>query len=78
MTGVAANEKAGPSLMFSFLFAGMACVFSALCYAEFAARVPIAGSAYTYAYTTVGEFIAWIIGWNLVLEVWKNIKYKKR
>ncbi|AUX22515.1 amino acid permease [Sorangium cellulosum] len=68
LTGQAAHDKAGPALMLSFVVAGMACVFAALCYAEFAAMVPVAGSAYTYAYATLGELPAWIIGWDLVLE----------
>jgi APA family basic amino acid/polyamine antiporter len=68
LTGVAAHDKAGPALTLSFVMAGMACVFAALCYAEFASMVPVAGSAYTYAYATLGELIAWIIGWDLVLE----------
>src|SRR5512143_3311287 len=68
LTGVAAHDKAGPGIVLSFVFAGVACVFAALCYAEFAAMVPVAGSAYTYAYATLGELFAWIIGWDLVLE----------
>lgn len=68
LTGVAANNKAGPSLMLSFVVAGLACAFAALCYAEFAAMVPVAGSAYTYAYATLGELMAWIIGWDLIVE----------
>ena len=68
LTGVAAHDKAGPALIVSFVVAGLACVFSALCYAEFAALAPVAGSAYTYAYATLGELFAWIIGWDLVLE----------
>ena len=68
LTGVAAHDKAGPALMLSYAFAGLACIFAALCYAEFAAMVPVAGSAYTYAYATLGELAAWIIGWDLVLE----------
>src|SRR5690348_396040 len=68
LTGVAAHDKTGPSLMLSFVVAGLACVFAALCYAEFAAMAPVAGSAYTYAYVTLGELFAWIIGWDLVLE----------
>ncbi|MCU0913688.1 MAG: amino acid permease [Planctomycetes bacterium] len=68
LTGVAAHHKAGPALMVSFVVAGMACIFSALCYAEFASMAPVAGSAYTYAYVTLGEMFAWIIGWDLVLE----------
>src|SRR5512137_1186320 len=68
LTGVAAHDKAGPALILSFVIAGIACVFAALCYAEFASMVPVAGSAYTYAYATLGELMAWIIGWDLVLE----------
>ena len=68
LTGVAAHDKAGPALMLSFLVAGIACIFAALCYAEFASMVPVAGSAFTYAYATLGELFAWIIGWDLVLE----------
>lgn len=68
IVGEAAHHTAGPALMLSFVVAGIACVFSALCYAEFAAMAPVAGSAYTYAYVTLGELFAWIIGWDLVLE----------
>ena len=68
LTGVAAHDKAGPGLVVSFAAAGVACVFAALCYAEFASMAPVAGSAYTYAYATLGELFAWIIGWDLVLE----------
>ncbi|HEX7449890.1 MAG TPA: amino acid permease [Pirellulales bacterium] len=68
LVGEAAHDKAGPALMLSFVVAGIACVFAALCYAEFAAMAPVAGSAYTYAYVTLGELFAWIIGWDLVLE----------
>jgi basic amino acid/polyamine antiporter, APA family len=68
LTGVAAHDKAGPALILSFALAGIACIFAALCYAEFASMVPVAGSAYTYAYATLGELLAWIIGWDLVLE----------
>ena len=67
-TGVAAHNTAGPALMLSYVAAGIACVFAALCYSEFASMVPVAGSAYTYAYATLGEIFAWIIGWDLVLE----------
>ena len=67
-TGEAANQTAGPALMLSYVVAGLTCVFAALCYAEFASMVPVAGSAYTYAYATLGEMFAWIIGWDLVLE----------
>ena len=68
LTGVAAHDKVGPALSLSFVVAGAACIFAALCYAEFASMVPVAGSAYTYAYATLGELFAWIIGWDLVLE----------
>jgi APA family basic amino acid/polyamine antiporter len=68
LTGVAARLRAGPAIIFSYAFSALVCIFSALCYAEFAARLPIAGSAYTYTYTTIGEFPAWIIGWDLILE----------
>lgn len=67
-TGEAANQTAGPALMVSYMFAGVTCIFAALCYAEFASMAPVAGSAYAYAYTTMGELFAWIIGWDLVLE----------
>src|SRR5881397_1096734 len=68
LTGIAAHDKTGPALMLSFVVSGLACVFAALCYAEFASMVPVAGSAYTYAYATLGELLAWIVGWDLVLE----------
>ncbi|MBC7544744.1 MAG: amino acid permease, partial [Candidatus Sericytochromatia bacterium] len=68
LTGVAAAKHAGPGIMLSFVLAGMACAFAGLCYAEFAAMIPVAGSAYTYAYATLGEFVAWTIGWDLILE----------
>jgi APA family basic amino acid/polyamine antiporter len=67
-TGEAAHNTAGPALMLSYVVAGVTCVFAALCYAEFASMAPVAGSAYAYAYTTMGELFAWIIGWDLVLE----------
>ncbi len=67
-TGAAAKSVAGPALMVSYGVAGITCIFAALCYAEFASMAPVAGSAYTYAYTTMGELFAWIIGWDLVLE----------
>ena len=67
-TGAAAHNTAGPALMVSYCVAGITCIFAALCYAEFASMAPVAGSAYTYAYTTRGELFAWIIGWDLVLE----------
>src|ERR1700691_3517643 len=68
LTGIAAHDRTGPALMLSFVVAGVTCVFAALCYAEFASMVPVAGSAYTYAYATLGELFAWIIGWDLILE----------
>lgn len=68
LTGVAAAEHAGPALIISFILSGLACVFAALCYAEFASTVPVSGSAYTYSYATFGEIIAWILGWVLILE----------
>jgi amino acid transporter len=68
MTGVAAADYAGPGVVISFAIAGLGCALAALCYAEFAAMAPVAGSAYTYAYTTMGEIFAWIIGWDLILE----------
>jgi APA family basic amino acid/polyamine antiporter len=68
LTGSAAAQYAGPSIALSFVLGGVACAFAGLCYAEMASTVPIAGSAYTYAYATMGEFIAWIIGWDLILE----------
>lgn len=68
ITGVAAANMAGPGIMLSFILAAVGCAFAGLCYAEFASMIPVAGSAYTYSYATMGEFIAWIIGWDLVLE----------
>src|SRR5436190_5152794 len=68
MTGRAAAVDAGPAIVLSYVVAGLGCLFAALCYAEFASTVPVAGSAYTYAYATLGELFAWIIGWDLVLE----------
>ena len=68
LTGQAAAQYAGPAIVISFLISGLACLFAGLCYAEFASMIPISGSAYTYAYATLGEFIAWIIGWDLILE----------
>ncbi|HEY0782377.1 MAG TPA: amino acid permease [Thermoanaerobaculia bacterium] len=67
-TGAIARQTAGPALLVSYIVAGTAAVFAALCYAEFASMVPVAGSAYTYAYATLGEIFAWVIGWDLVLE----------
>jgi APA family basic amino acid/polyamine antiporter len=67
-TAAAIAERAGPSVTLAFLLAGVGCLFAGLCYAEFASMIPIAGSAYTYSYTTMGELVAWIIGWDLVLE----------
>lgn len=68
LTGVAAALHAGPALVLSFVIAALACVFAALCYAEFASTVPVSGSAYTYSYAAFGEFVAWMIGWDLILE----------
>ena len=68
ITGQAAAEHAGPALIISFIIAGVACAMSGLCYAEFAAMIPVSGSAYAYSYATLGEIVAWFIGWNLVLE----------
>ncbi|HSO77578.1 MAG TPA: amino acid permease [Bacteroidales bacterium] len=68
LTGQAAAQYAGPAIVISFIISGLACLFAGLCYAEFASMIPIAGSAYTYSYATLGEFIAWIIGWDLILE----------
>jgi APA family basic amino acid/polyamine antiporter len=68
LTGTAAAQYAGPAIVYSFILAGLGCLFAGLCYAEFAAMIPIAGSAYTYGYATLGELIAWIIGWDLILE----------
>src|SRR5213596_971665 len=67
-TAAAIADRAGPSVVLAFVVAGLGCAFAGLCYAEFASMIPIAGSAYTYSYATMGEFIAWIIGWDLVLE----------
>src|SRR3990170_4134198 len=68
LTGTVAAQNAGPAVVLSFIAAGIASIFAALCYSEFASLVPMAGSAYTYGYATLGEFVAWIIGWDLILE----------
>src|SRR5262249_22425696 len=68
LTGTVAAQNAGPAVILSFMLAGVASIFAALCYSEFASLVPMAGSAYTYGYATLGELFAWIIGWDLVLE----------
>lgn len=68
LTGIAAADHAGPAVTLSFVLAAVGCAFAGLCYAEFASMIPVAGSAYTYSYATMGEFMAWIIGWDLVLE----------
>jgi APA family basic amino acid/polyamine antiporter len=68
LTGQAAAKYAGPAIVYSFILAGIACAFAGLCYAEFSAMIPVSGSAYTYGYATLGELIAWIIGWDLILE----------
>ena len=69
LTGVVAKTTAGPAVAISFVVAGVVCGLAAICYAEFASTVPVAGSAYTFSYATLGEFVAWIIGWDLVLEL---------
>jgi APA family basic amino acid/polyamine antiporter len=68
LTGQAAATAAGPAIVVSFILSGIICAFAGLCYAEFASLIPIAGSAYTYGYATLGEIFAWIIGWDLILE----------
>ena len=68
LTGTVAAQNAGPAVILSFVLAGIASIFAALCYSEFASLVPMAGSAYTYGYATLGELFAWIIGWDLILE----------
>ena len=68
LTGTAAANHAGPALALSFIIAGIGCTLAGLCYAEFAAMIPVSGSAYSYSYATLGEGVAWFIGWNLVLE----------
>ncbi|HEY0529518.1 MAG TPA: amino acid permease [Gemmatimonadaceae bacterium] len=68
LTGTAAAQYAGPAIVISFIVSGLGCLFAGLCYSEFASMIPVAGSAYTYAYATLGEFVAWIIGWDLILE----------
>src|SRR5688572_30103686 len=67
-TAIAAAQNAGPSVTLGFIIAAVGCAFAGLCYAEFSSMIPIAGSAYTYSYATMGELIAWIIGWDLILE----------
>src|SRR3954463_12830835 len=67
-TAAAIADRAGPSVVLAFMVAGVGCAFAGLCYAEFASMIPISGSAYTYSYATMGELVAWIIGWDLVLE----------
>src|SRR5881227_2544189 len=67
-TAAAIADRAGPSVVLAFIVAGIGCTFAGLCYAEFASMIPVAGSAYTYSYATMGELVAWIIGWDLVLE----------
>src|SRR4029078_1719887 len=68
ITGMAAANHAGPAITISFVVAALGCLFAGLCYAEFASMIPVGGSAYNYSYATMGEFVAWIIGWDLVLE----------
>src|SRR5216110_3457856 len=67
-TAAAIADRAGPSVVLAFVVAGLGCAFAGLCYAEFASMIPVAGSAYTYSYATMGELVAWIIGWDLILE----------
>src|ERR1700752_5300327 len=67
-TAAGIAHRAGPSVTLAFIVAGVGCAFAGLCYAEFASMIPVAGSAYTYSYATMGELVAWIIGWDLVLE----------
>src|ERR1700710_856577 len=67
-TAAAIADRAGPSVVLAFVVAGLGCAFAGLCYAEFASMIPVAGSAYTYSYATMGELVAWIIGWELCLE----------
>src|SRR3982074_2429891 len=68
LTGLAAAQNAGPAIVLSMMVAAIGCAFAGLCYSEFSCMIPVAGSAYTYAYATLGEWLAWIIGWDLVLE----------
>ena len=68
LTGTAASQNAGPALVLSMIIAAVGCAFAGLCYAELAAMIPVAGSAYTYAYASSGQLVAWIIGWDLILE----------
>src|SRR3989304_1223563 len=68
LTGTVAAQNAGPAVVLSFVLAGVASIFAALCYSGFASLGPMAGSAYTYGYATLGEFVAWVIGWDLILE----------
>ncbi len=68
LTGIAAAKYAGPAISISYVLAGLACMFAALAYTELAAMVPVAGSAYTYSYVILGEFIAWLVAWGLILE----------
>src|SRR5437764_8458117 len=67
-TAAAIAERSGPSVVLAFVVAGIGCAFAGLCYAEFSSMIPVAGSAYTYSYATMGEFVAWIIGWDLILD----------
>src|SRR6187401_1676170 len=67
-TAAAIADRSGPSVTIAFMIAGIGCAFAGLCYAEFASMIPVAGSAYTYSYATMGELVAWIIGWDLILE----------
>ena len=68
LTGIAAADNAGPAVVISFMIAALGCAFAGMCYAELSSMIPVSGSAYTYAYATLGELVGWIIGWTLVLE----------
>src|SRR2546421_3084112 len=68
LTGLAAAQNAGPAIVLSMIVAAIGCAFAGLCYSEFSCMIPVAGSAYTYAYATLGEWLAWVIGWDLVIE----------
>ena len=74
-TAAAIADRAGPSVVIAFIVAGVGCAFAGLCYAEFASMIPIAGSAYTYSYATMGELVAWIIGWDLVPRIRRRCRH---
>ncbi len=75
LTGTAAANYAGPGIVYSFVIGGILCALAGMCYAEMAAMIPVAGSAYAYSYATMGEFIAWIIGWDLILEYAVSVRF---